>query len=483
MTSDLRRASAWIAFFFALLAAGTLLVGNQRLAYADVPPNLGSQIVCDVQTDLNALGSPIPRFPRNCPGTPPPPPQCSDGIDNDGDGLIDFPADPGCTSGDDDTEAPNPSIPPSPPPSPACSNGIDDDGDGFIDANDPNCHTDGNPTNSSSYDPNRSEAGPLPACTNGLDDDGDGKIDFPADPGCTSAIDTNETDPTTAPQCSDGIDNDSDALIDTADPGCHTDFNASNSSSYDASRNDEAASASIGPAPSACSDGLDNDGDGLIDMNDPGCNDSSDTDETNTAPSSGGGGGGGGGVSNLIVQGPAGFVPSGAVLGASTPPPVADGESCDQYLTAFIKSGAKNDENQVRRLQYVLRDFEGFSNIQVNGIYDAATLVAVHAFQTKYASEILAPWGISESTGFTYLTTRKKVNEIYCRDTKQFPLTASEQQTIERVRTGQSVPVSNTVQTPSAAKHTTTSSGGGEARNSTSEAPKNLWDRVLEILR
>ena len=27
---------------------------------------------------------------------PPPPAQCADGIDNDGDGLIDFPADPGC---------------------------------------------------------------------------------------------------------------------------------------------------------------------------------------------------------------------------------------------------------------------------------------------------------------------------------------------------------------------------------------------------
>jgi hypothetical protein len=31
-------------------------------------------------------------------------PECEDGIDNDGDGLIDFPADPGCTSPTDNSE-------------------------------------------------------------------------------------------------------------------------------------------------------------------------------------------------------------------------------------------------------------------------------------------------------------------------------------------------------------------------------------------
>ncbi len=37
---------------------------------------------------------------------PPPEPECNDGIDNDGDMLIDFPDDPGCSSAEDDTEAP-----------------------------------------------------------------------------------------------------------------------------------------------------------------------------------------------------------------------------------------------------------------------------------------------------------------------------------------------------------------------------------------
>lgn len=45
---------------------------------------------------------------------PPPQPACSDGIDNDGDGLIDYPADPGCTSATD-TDETDPAPPPPPP--------------------------------------------------------------------------------------------------------------------------------------------------------------------------------------------------------------------------------------------------------------------------------------------------------------------------------------------------------------------------------
>jgi hypothetical protein len=43
--------------------------------------------------------------------TPPPPPQCSDGRDNDGDGRIDSPTDPGCASPTDDDET-DPVVPP-----------------------------------------------------------------------------------------------------------------------------------------------------------------------------------------------------------------------------------------------------------------------------------------------------------------------------------------------------------------------------------
>jgi MYXO-CTERM domain-containing protein/uncharacterized repeat protein (TIGR01451 family) len=128
-------------------------------------------------------------------------PQCEDGIDNDGDGLIDYPSDPGCSSPIDNSETDV---------KPQCSDGIDNDGDNLIDyPADPGCSS---PTDNT-------EAGP-PACSDGVDNDGDGLIDYPADPGCTSPSDVDET---SYPACSDGLDNDGDGKIDyPADPGCHS---------------------------------------------------------------------------------------------------------------------------------------------------------------------------------------------------------------------------------------------------------------------
>src|SRR5690606_24669069 len=74
-------------------------------------------------------------------------PRCSDGLDNDGDGAIDFPAEPGCTGDADNDETDD------------CPGG-------------PGC----------------------PECGNGSDDDGDGATDYPADPGCETASDGSEID-------------------------------------------------------------------------------------------------------------------------------------------------------------------------------------------------------------------------------------------------------------------------------------------------
>ena len=65
------------------------------------------------------------------------------------------------------------------------------------------------------------------------------------------------------PECSDTQDNDGDGVIDAEDPGCHSDGDAGNPDSYDP--NDDSES---GPQ---CSDSADNDGDGAIDAEDPGC--------------------------------------------------------------------------------------------------------------------------------------------------------------------------------------------------------------------
>ena len=86
--------------------------------------------------------------------------------------------------------------------------------------------------------------------------------------GIDSAVDSGRADALTdvflgAPQCSDNIDNDDDGLIDLDDPGCEN-----------ALDNDE--------RQRLCADGIDNDADGLTDFPaDPGCGSANDNDETN----------------------------------------------------------------------------------------------------------------------------------------------------------------------------------------------------------
>ena len=94
----------------------------------------------------------------------------------------------------------------------ACSDGIDDDGDGLVDLADPGC--------TDVADPFETDASV--ACDDGFDNDGDGLVDWPADVGCQAATSGNES-----PACDDGIDNDGDGAIDwdggpgvTPDPQC-----------------------------------------------------------------------------------------------------------------------------------------------------------------------------------------------------------------------------------------------------------------------
>jgi murein DD-endopeptidase MepM/ murein hydrolase activator NlpD len=89
-------------------------------------------------------------------------PACSDGCDNDGDGLRDYPRDLECSSPSDSAETitanplPTPTVTPTPAPS-------------------------------------------IALCSDGIDNDSDGKTDYPNDPGCDSIGDTDETDVDTEP--------------------------------------------------------------------------------------------------------------------------------------------------------------------------------------------------------------------------------------------------------------------------------------------
>lgn len=168
------------------------------------------------------------------------PAQCSDGIDNDRDGGVDYPGDFGCSSASDNDET---------YPKAECQDGYDNDRDGYTDNADAGC------LNTQDNDES-SAAGPT-QCRDGVDNDGDGSVDFPNDFSCSSADDTDENWPRA--KCYDGYDNDGDRLIDyPEDPGC--------SGLQD---NDEQIYSTALPQ---CRDGIDNDGDGAVDFpNDISC--------------------------------------------------------------------------------------------------------------------------------------------------------------------------------------------------------------------
>jgi|GEM_PF-3811719 len=223
------------------------------------------------------------------------PPQCSDGIDNDGNGLADHPSDSNCDDPSDDYEAPIPQ----------CSDTVDNDGDGQTDyPSDIGC-VDGN-------DNDETNVVVLPQCSDTVDNDGDGQTDYPNDTGCVNTLDTDETNPVIPP---------SPALSFTAADYTPTwgtattlSWDAQNVTSCTASGDWSGSKAlsgsestgvmwwnktfvltctgaygsiaktvSIGlSGTSACSDSIDNDGDGLLDFGgDPGCDDIMDDDETN----------------------------------------------------------------------------------------------------------------------------------------------------------------------------------------------------------
>ncbi len=172
-----------------------------------------------------------------------------------------------------------------------CSDGTDNDGDGLIDANDPGCHSDFNRYNSSSYvatGNNEAANSGQGTCANGIDDNGNSLIDA-QDPACHT--DGNPNNPGTFNpsgnekfQCQDNIDNDSDSLVDSNDPGCHTDFNRYNSTSYNPNGNNEAANSN---GYGTCADGKDNDSDSQIDAQDSDCHTDGNVNNNNSFNPSG----------------------------------------------------------------------------------------------------------------------------------------------------------------------------------------------------
>ncbi len=196
---------------------------------------------------------------------------CTDGKDNDGDGLTDC-DDPDCKAMGT-TEIPGPGATVCPEIENtvyACSDGIDNDGNGYTDCKDNNCKK-----TTACCVPTGPE-NTLEACSDGIDNDCNGYLDC-NDNSCKKlAVCCVPTGPETSlDACSDGVDNDCDGYIDCKDRSCSGD-----GKSYDGDPDEEAkaycsGSYSVSEEPenteTACQDKADNNLNGLIDCDDPDC--------------------------------------------------------------------------------------------------------------------------------------------------------------------------------------------------------------------
>jgi peptidoglycan hydrolase-like protein with peptidoglycan-binding domain len=91
--------------------------------------------------------------------------------------------------------------------------------------------------------------------------------------------------------------------------------------------------------------------------------------------------------------------------------------SAQIYPTQPIRLGAQNDPTQVTLLQRYLNTFEK-SNLPVTGIYSEKDKQAVIAWQQKYASDILTPWGITNATGYVHTTSLQKFKSLFLAQCK-----------------------------------------------------------------
>lgn len=112
--------------------------------------------------------------------------------------------------------------------------------------------------------------------------------------------------------------------------------------------------------------------------------------------------------------------PTPQVLGAAT-----DAGFCP-YLTDFMRLGQTNNIWEVTKLQLFLSMVFG-ADLAVTGIFDQPTDAAVRSFQAAYSDEVLVPWfnaGLApnlDPTGYVYLTTQWKINDIVCPGYSAFP--------------------------------------------------------------
>ncbi len=151
---------------------------------------------------------------------------------------------------------------------------------------------------------------------------------------------SNVVNPTTY-ACNDGYDNDGDGRIDMNDPGCTSPTD-----------NDEYNYAA--PQTYACNDGYDNDGDGRIDMNDPGCTSYNDNDEYNyIAPQN---------------NAPAAYTSAASNIGNTSAQLNGIGSPNGAYTTAWFEWGVTNSLGTTTNTQNIGSSGDMYPTTFVSGL-------------------------------------------------------------------------------------------------------------------
>lgn len=295
------------------------------------------------------------------------------------------------------------------------------------------------------------ELPPVYQCSDGLDNDEDGFIDYPADPGCDSAEDNDERNEP-APYCGDGVCNNNETCS-TCSQDCGScggggggghisptvikitnekvtylgDGNALVSWKTNVTTTNQVVygdnaieTGDLGDAPEYDYDSVNEESDSMYKEHQVPITGLVDGVTYYFRPVADRNG------SDEVVGEEVSYVfgempeEEGEVEGVTDSPAPTE---CT-YLLEYIKLGADNNPIEVEKLERFLNEFEG-ENLPVNGIYEQADYDAVSVFQEKYLGDILSPWSYNKSTGYVYITTKKKINEIYCQ--KAFPLTAEQE--------------------------------------------------------
>ncbi len=380
--------------------------------------------------------------------------QCVDGIDNDDDGTIDS-SDPGCVGSEDNDET-DPIV------LLQCTDGIDNDGDELVDLVDPGCANgeDNDEVNSGDSENGDDDTPPVDMCPNidGAQEtvptghhlaEGQCVVDVPVDL-CPNISDTQITIPEgyhlSEGQCilddtngdsgngDDEIPTDVCPNIEGAQGVVPTGYHLGEGQCILDDTNGDTGNGDDDTTPTDVCPNIEgiqesvptgfhlSENQCVADETTGGSGNGDDTTTTSPLPPSSEPSPspspaplGNGPVGLISFGGNSPFVaaPSvGQVLGAQT--------CSTEYLKSYIKPGAKNDPEDVKKLQSFLNETLGL-NIPLTGFYGPQTIAAVKKFQVLNSADILRPWVLAglhndeqTPTGYVYKTTKRKVNLLKC---------------------------------------------------------------------